>query len=81
MPKAVRRLAFTEDDLRRGVRAQNAAGLERLARRIEPEVGWADLVLAASVRRAVAKVAREHDIAIPCWWTGGCAAAAVAAVG
>ena len=37
---------ISADDLRRGVRAQNAAGLERLARRIEPEVGWDDLVLA-----------------------------------
>ena len=33
------------DDLRAGARAQNAAGLERLARRIEPGVGWDDLVL------------------------------------
>ena len=34
-----------ELDLRSGARAQNAAGLEHLARRIEPKVGWADLVL------------------------------------
>ncbi len=33
------------EDLRRGARAQNAAGLERLARRIEPAVGWDDIVL------------------------------------
>ncbi len=32
-------------DLRSGARAQNAAGLEHLARRIEPKVGWKDLVL------------------------------------
>ncbi|MFJ1709118.1 ATP-binding protein [Kitasatospora sp. NPDC088346] len=31
--------------LRAGARAQNAAGLQRLARRIEPAVGWDDLVL------------------------------------
>ena len=31
--------------LHAGARAQNAAGLERLARRIEPAVGWTDLVL------------------------------------
>jgi len=31
--------------LRAGARAQNAAGLEALARRIEPDVGWDDLVL------------------------------------
>ena len=38
----------TADDLRAGIRAQNAAGLERLARRIEPEVGWDDLVAGAA---------------------------------
>ena len=36
-------------DLSHGALAQNAAGLERLARRIEPEVGWGDLVLPATV--------------------------------
>ncbi len=45
------------DDLRSGARAQNAAGLERLARRIEPEVSWADLVLPANV------LAGLHDLA------------------
>ena len=34
-----------EHELRSGARAQNAAGLEHLARRIEPKVGWSDLVL------------------------------------
>ena len=48
---------ITADDLRRGVRAQNAAGLERLARRIEPEVTWDDLVLAPNVRRALLELA------------------------
>ncbi|MGI8683970.1 MAG: ATP-binding protein [Acidimicrobiales bacterium] len=33
------------EHLRRGARGENAAGLERLARRIEPAVGWDDLVL------------------------------------
>jgi winged helix domain-containing protein/ATPase family protein associated with various cellular activities (AAA) len=37
--------ALTPDHIRRGARAQNAAGLDRLARRIEPSVGWDDLVL------------------------------------
>ncbi|MEV4313927.1 ATP-binding protein [Actinocrispum sp. NPDC049592] len=32
-------------DLRLGARTQNAAGLERLARRTEPAAGWPDLVL------------------------------------
>ncbi|MCN9241161.1 ATP-binding protein [Streptomyces sp. RY43-2] len=33
------------DHIRAGARAQNAAGLDRLARRIEPAVTWSDLVL------------------------------------
>jgi hypothetical protein len=33
------------DDLAHGIRAQNSVGLGRLARRIEPAVGWSDLVL------------------------------------
>ena len=36
---------LTPDHVRRGARAQNAAGLDRLARRIEPTVTWDDLVL------------------------------------
>jgi len=36
-------------DLRSGARAQNAAGLEHLARRVEPRVGWVDLVLPPNV--------------------------------
>ncbi|MEQ0563481.1 ATP-binding protein [Amycolatopsis sp. NEAU-NG30] len=35
--------------LRAGARSQNAAGLQRLARRIEPAVDWSDLVLPAGV--------------------------------
>ncbi|MGW6601091.1 ATP-binding protein [Streptomyces sp. NPDC055036] len=37
--------ALGPDHIRRGARAQNAAGLDRLARRIEPSVTWNDLVL------------------------------------
>ncbi|MDH6137738.1 hypothetical protein P3T37_007171 [Kitasatospora sp. MAA4] len=44
--------------LRAGVRAQNAAGLERLARRVEPAVGWPDLVL------PVATTAQLGDLAL-----------------
>ena len=58
------------DDLRRGVRAQNAAGLERLARRIEPEVSWEDLVLAPSVLRGLKEVAaraRHRDTVLTDW--------------
>jgi len=48
---------LTADGLRRGARAQNAAGLERLARRIEPAVGWKDIVLPDTSRGQL------HDLA------------------
>jgi Winged helix domain, variant/ATPase family associated with various cellular activities (AAA) len=41
----VRGSPVTETDLGHGARAQNTIGLARLARRIEPAVGWMDLVL------------------------------------
>ena len=53
--KAASVTALADDGLVRtshlaaGARSQNAAGLQRLARRIEPAVGWADLVLPAGV--------------------------------
>jgi SpoVK/Ycf46/Vps4 family AAA+-type ATPase len=37
--------SITVKDLQAGARAQNAAGLEHLARRVAPEADWADLVL------------------------------------
>ncbi|MFF3853679.1 ATP-binding protein [Micromonospora sp. NPDC002575] len=43
--------------VRAGVRSQNAAALERLARRVEPAVGWDDLVLPAPVRDQLAELA------------------------
>ncbi len=58
------------EDLRRGVRAQNAAGLERLARRIEPDVQWEDLVLAPPVMRGLREVtarARHRDTVLTEW--------------
>ena len=61
---------LTPEDLRRGVRSQNAAGLERLSRRIEPEVGWDDLVLAPPVRAALRELAaraRHRDIVLTDW--------------
>jgi hypothetical protein len=45
------------DDLRVAVRAQNGAGLDRLARRIEPGVGWDDLVLPPGTRRRLRELA------------------------
>ncbi|MGW1106533.1 AAA family ATPase [Streptomyces sp. NPDC002540] len=57
------RLAVLEErpvdarDLRTAVRAQNGAGLERLARRIEPAVGWDDLVLPSATRHQLSELA------------------------
>ncbi|GID64236.1 ATPase [Actinoplanes cyaneus] len=45
------------DHIRAGVRSQNAAGLERLARRVEPAVGWDDLVVPEEAGRQL------HDLA------------------
>jgi ATPase family associated with various cellular activities (AAA) len=56
--------------LRAGARAQNAGGLERLARRIEPAVGWEDLVLPAEVLgqlRGIAARARLRDRVLREW--------------
>jgi len=58
------------DDLRLGARAQNAAGLERLARRVEPAVGWGDLVLPVAVQRQLREVtarARHRDRVLSDW--------------
>ncbi|MFF8031537.1 AAA family ATPase [Streptomyces sp. NPDC016626] len=45
------------DDLRTAVRAQNGAGLDRLARRVEPAVGWDDLVLPPPTHRRLRELA------------------------
>ncbi len=56
--------------LRAGARSQNAAGLQRLARRIEPVVGWDDLVLPPAVAgqlREFAIRARRRDRVLDEW--------------
>ncbi|TCO55780.1 ATP-binding protein [Actinocrispum wychmicini] len=58
------------EDVQAGVRAQNAAGLERLARRVVPEVGWDDLVLPEPVRRQLTELtirARHRDQVLGTW--------------
>ena len=53
-----------------GAREQNAAGLERLARRIEPAVGWPDLVLPATVTGQLGELAaraRHRDQVLTDW--------------
>ncbi|NEC06476.1 ATP-binding protein, partial [Streptomyces sp. SID7909] len=62
--------ALTPDHVRQGARAQNAAGLDRLARRIEPTVTWDDLVLPpdahAQLRELTAR-ARHRDRVLGEW--------------
>ena len=56
--------------LRSGARSQNAAGLQRLARRIEPAVCWEDLVLPGPVLgqlRELATRARFRDRVLDEW--------------
>jgi hypothetical protein len=43
-------------DVHAGARLQNAAGLQRLARRIEPVAGWSDLVVTQAVSAALREV-------------------------
>jgi hypothetical protein len=56
--------------LRAGARSQNAAGLHRLSRRIEPGVSWSDLVLPADaleqLRELAARV-RHRDRVLDEW--------------
>jgi hypothetical protein len=62
--------AATGADLRRGARSQNAAGLEHLARRIEPAVGWDDLVLPAKTLKQLQDLtirARKREVVLSDW--------------
>jgi hypothetical protein len=61
------------DDVAAGARAQNAAGLERLAQRIVPSVDWDDLVLPAVVEQQVRELtarARHRDRVVGEWRMG-----------
>ncbi|MFD8009285.1 ATP-binding protein [Streptomyces sp. NPDC058955] len=60
----------TADHIRQGARAQNAAGLDRLARRIEPTVTWKDLVLPPDTEtqlRELTARARHRDHVLGTW--------------
>jgi hypothetical protein len=64
-------------DIAAGARAQNAAGLERLARRVEPAASWDDLVLprvVAAQLHEIAARARHRDRVIGEWRMGHAAA-------
>lgn len=61
---------LTAEHLRQGARAQNAAGLDRLARRIEPTVTWRDLVLPPDTEaqlRELTSRARHRDHVLGTW--------------
>jgi hypothetical protein len=79
---AARRIALAEDrpltpaDLTAGARAQNAGGLERLARRIEADAAWHDLVLPPDVAnqlRELTSRARHRERVLAEWGMGGSA--------
>ncbi|MDQ3107444.1 MAG: ATP-binding protein, partial [Actinomycetota bacterium] len=58
------------EHLRSGARAQNAAGLENLAKRIVPRVGWEDLVLPESTLHGLQELAsraRNRERVIDEW--------------
>ncbi|MER6592468.1 ATP-binding protein, partial [Micromonospora purpureochromogenes] len=58
------------EHLRAGVRSQNGAGLEKLARRVEPAVGWVDLVLPDPVLEQLRELAmrvRHRDRVLGGW--------------
>ncbi|MEV7533396.1 AAA family ATPase [Streptomyces hydrogenans] len=61
---------LSADHVRQGARAQNAAGLDRLARRIEPTVTWQDLVLPPDTEtqlRELTSRARHRDHVLGTW--------------
>lgn len=65
------------DDLLRGARSQNAVGLQRLARRIEPRARWRDLVLPPDIEAQLRELAarwRHRDQVLDAWGLGRAAA-------
>src|ERR1700730_8977547 len=72
-----REIPLDEDELKAGARAQNAAGLERLARRIPPAVGFVDLVLPPDTMAQLKELltrARYREQVLDVWKMGGPAA-------
>lgn len=49
--------ALTEEHVRVGARGENGTALERLARRVDPAVGWDDLVLPPAVLTSLHEIA------------------------
>lgn len=74
MEAHARESAMDEDQLKAGARAQNAAGLERLARRIEPRVRFDDLVLPPETLGQLKELlirARYREHVLDVWKMGG----------
>ncbi|WP_132124151.1 ATP-binding protein [Actinocrispum wychmicini] len=62
------------EELRVGIRSQNAAGLEQLARRVDPQAGWDDQVLPPaqlSMLRELGLRARHRDQVLDGWQMRG----------
>lgn len=60
-------------DLAAGVRARNATGLQKLARRIEPRAGWSDLILPPDIvdhLHDLSNRARHRDQVLDGWGLG-----------
>jgi hypothetical protein len=60
-------------DLQAGARSQNAAGLDRLARRIMPKASWSDLVLPQDAEVQLRQLAirwRQRDRVLDTWGMG-----------
>ncbi len=69
----VDRRSLQPSDLQAGARAQNAAGLERLAHRVAPAAGWDDLVVPADVGaqlQELAARARHRGLVVDGWGIG-----------
>jgi hypothetical protein len=63
----------TAAHLHAGARSRNAAGLEHLARRVEPRMGWDDLVLPADRLSQLGELvarARHRDLVLDEWGMG-----------
>jgi hypothetical protein len=74
MEAHAREVPLNEEELKAGARAQNAAGLERLARRIQPAVGFGDLVLPADTMAQLKELltrARYREQVLDVWKMGG----------
>ncbi len=65
--------ALEPHDLHRGIRAQNSSGLRRLSQRVEPRVGWDDIVLPPRVERQLRELPirwRHRDRVLEDWGMG-----------